>query len=183
MSRSKIIILTFFVLSAVIQLWIHRSERSSRSPAGLDDGAAAPALTLNDINGRPVSLQDFRGKFVIIDFWATWCAPCMAEFRVLDPWWKKQVETGLQNDTVFLAVNVQESRETVRNFLDKSPLPFVVLLDEDASVATAYGVDALPTLTIIDRNGVVVDQSAGYDPSVGVYLSARLKALMEGEAP
>jgi cytochrome c biogenesis protein CcmG/thiol:disulfide interchange protein DsbE len=180
-SRSKIFIVAFLILSAVIQFWVHRSERSSRPASGPKQGAAAPALSLTDSNGRAVSLQDFRGKFVILDFWATWCAPCMAEFRVLDPWWEQQSATGLASDVVLIAVNVQEPREHVQGFLSRSPLPFTVLLDEDGAVARDYGVEALPTLMIIDRNGVVVDRSTGYDPSVGAKLTAQLKAMMEEE--
>ncbi|MDH4038154.1 MAG: TlpA family protein disulfide reductase [Candidatus Krumholzibacteria bacterium] len=181
MSRSKILIVAFLVLSAVIQFLVHRTGGPSRTSSGPKAGAAAPALSLTDPSGRAVALSDFRGKFVILDFWATWCAPCMAEFGVLDPWWKKQRESGLANDVVLIAVNVRESREHVQDFLSRSPLPFSVLLDEDGAVAQEYGVEVLPTLVIIDRHGVVVDRNTGYDPSVGAKLTRQLQELMQEE--
>jgi len=180
-SRTRIAILAFFVLSAAVQLWIHRTGESSRPASELKRGATAPVFSLPQVDGTRVSLDDFRGKYVIIDFWASWCGPCMGEFSALSPWWKEQAETGLYDDVVFLAVNVRESRETVQSFLARSPLPFTVLLDGDASVARKYHVEGLPTLILIDRSGYVVDQTVGYDPTVAANMSAQLKKLMEEE--
>lgn len=182
MSRTNILVVAFLVASAAIQLWVHLEDRSSRAPSRLKEGAAAPVLSLQDLNGRSVALDEFRGKIVILDFWATWCAPCAAEFRFLVPWWQEQLRKGHLDDVVVIAVNVNEPRERVQAYLESTPLPFMVLLDPDGAVATEYAVTALPTMVIIDREGRVIDSETGYDPSVGMTLTARLAAIRDGES-
>jgi thiol-disulfide isomerase/thioredoxin len=180
-NRTRIVIVAFLIVSAAVQFWAHRSERSSHPARRLGEGATAPLLSFRDLDGRAVSVADCRGKIVILDFWASWCAPCKAEFRVLVPWWKEKAQTGLQNDVVFLAVNARESRETVERFLDQNPLPFTILMDPDGSGSVEFGVDALPTLIVIDRAGAVVDVTTGYDPAIGLKLTALLNELIARE--
>ncbi|HOO76850.1 MAG TPA: TlpA disulfide reductase family protein [bacterium] len=136
-----------------------------RVPAGRGGGGAegtqAPGFTLRDLSGKDVSLSDYRGKVVIVDFWATWCPPCRAEmpgFVGLDEKYRKR---GL----VILAVNVQgENRETVGQFARSLGIDFPILMGTPA-VAEAYGgVSAIPTSFVIDREGVIRKRMVGLHP-------------------
>lgn len=118
----------------------------------------APDFTLEDMQGNKVSLSDFEGKVVIINFWATWCPPCIEEM----PSMEKLQERFKGEDFVLLAVNVEEnSRKIVERFLKKNPFSFPVLLDEDAVVQQIYGAYRFPETVIVGRNGDVVARIVG----------------------
>lgn len=118
----------------------------------------APDFTLEDMQGKKVSLSDFKGKIVIINFWATWCPPCIEEMPSMEQLHQK----FKGEDFVLLAVNVEEmSRSLVEGFLKKNPFTFPVLLDEDAVVQQLYGAYRFPETLIVDRNGMVVTRVIG----------------------
>lgn len=121
-------------------------------------GTEAPNFTLTDMQGEEVSLSQYRGKVVILNFWATWCPPCREEMPSMEELYQRTRDQGL----VMLAVNVEENgRQAVRRFLDKTPYSFPILLDSERSVQSAYGVFRFPESFIIDRNGVVVEKIIG----------------------
>jgi peroxiredoxin len=119
---------------------------------------AAPAFALEDLAGRRVSLADFRGRAVFLNFWATWCAPCREEFPAMVTLSRELGEQGL----AVVAVNFQEDREAVRAFAREFGVPFPVLLDPSGGVAERYGVRALPTTVFGDRQGMLVGLALGY---------------------
>jgi len=124
---------------------------------------AAPEFTLTDLTGRQVSLSSYRGKKVVImEFWATWCKPCRMTMPMIEKFWKKHQARGVE----LLSVNQQESRELVKRFVEASSIESRVLLDLDAGVATAFGVYGLPTLFVIDKQGVLRYKQVGFRPDV-----------------
>ncbi len=119
---------------------------------GLEVGQQAPGFTLPDVAGNNVSLADFRGRPVIVNFWATGCAPCEIEMPELERAYQERQEDGL----VVLAVNRDEDRGLVeRYFYEELALSFTPLLDEEAQVNSMYRVVGLPTTFFIDAEGTI----------------------------
>jgi peroxiredoxin len=129
--------------------------------AGFAAGQAnrkAPDFTLEDMQGNKVSLSDFRGKIVMINFWATWCPPCVEEM----PSMEKLHQRFKGDDFVLLAINVEaDARPIVENFLKKNHYTFPVLLDGDARVQQLFGAYRFPETLIINRRGEIVTRVIG----------------------
>lgn len=118
--------------------------------AGLARGEAAPDFEVETLGGETVSLSDYRGEPVIINFWATWCPPCRAEM----PDFEKLHD---EEDAVVLAVNLthsESSRGGVEDFVNELGLTFPILLDEEGDIEARYELTAYPTSYMIDSNGV-----------------------------
>ncbi len=111
--------------------------------------------------GKTVQLSDYKGKVILLDFWATWCPPCRAELPILAAVNKEFADKGL----VFFAVNQQEDRQKVEDFLKEQKLDFPVLLDTKGKAGEAYGVESLPTLYLIGKDGKVIERKVGVNPS------------------
>ena len=141
-------------------------------------GVQAPDFTLTDMDGRSVTLSKYRGKVVMLNFWATWCPPCRAEVPSIEKLYRRMQG----KDFALLAVNVENNgRDSVAAFAKEIPISFPVLLDPDHRVTTLYQVNGIPQTYILDKNGVIVqDVQGGVDwtsPQVVAYLSS----LMKGE--
>ena len=126
------------------------------SPYKFTAGAPAPEFSLQSLDGRMVSLNDFRGKSVVVNFWATWCPPCRSEMPDME-----QIARERADDVVVLAVNVQEAREPVRRFVDQYGLTFPIVLDTSGDVTQSFGVQSLPTSFFVDREGRVAAFNMG----------------------
>jgi peroxiredoxin len=120
-------------------------------------GGLAPPFTLNDLKGRPVSLADYKGKVVLLNFWATWCEPCRKEMPEIQTAYEQFQDRGL----VVLAVNFGENLDPAVSFVHHGNLTFPVLLDRKASVAERYGVINLPVTFLIDPEGIIRDRIFG----------------------
>ena len=120
------------------------------SPYKFTAGTPAPNFTVQSLDGRAISLQDMRGKTVIVNFWATWCAPCRSEMPDME-----QLSRERGDELVVLAVNVQEAKEPVRRFVEQYGLTFPIGFDTAGEVTQAFGVQSLPTTFFIDREGRV----------------------------
>jgi cytochrome c biogenesis protein CcmG/thiol:disulfide interchange protein DsbE len=122
-------------------------------------GGAAPSFSLSDLGGRSVSLADFRGKVVVLDFWATWCPPCKREIPDFISLQKQYGPEGLQIVGIAL-----DEPEKVHAFARQNEMNYPVLLGTD-DVAMRYGgIEGIPTTFIIDRGGRIVNRLEGYRP-------------------
>ena len=117
----------------------------------------APALELSDLQGKPHKLADYRGKVVLVNFWATWCEPCREEMPSIE-----RLRASLEGRPfAVLAVNLAEPESRIQKFLDKMPLRFAILLDRDAKVARAWQARMLPATYIVGPDGVIRFQHRG----------------------
>ncbi|MGP7815891.1 peroxiredoxin family protein [Niallia sp. 01092] len=115
----------------------------------LEIGAKAPDFSLKNLAGDTVKLSDYRGKKVMLNFWATWCPPCKQEMPTIQQFFK---ESG--NKVVILAVNI-DGTEDVVDFVNNRHLTFPILLDEKDKVNELYKIITIPTTFFIDENGVI----------------------------
>lgn len=129
-------------------------EQTGDEAVGLEVGNIAPDFTLQTLEGETVKLSDFRGKKVMINFWATWCPPCRAEMPHMQSFYEKQKD----DDFAIVAVNMtgtENSRDDVQPFIDELGITFSILMDEDLTVTDTYEVIAYPTSYFVDKDGII----------------------------
>ena len=114
-------------------------------------------VTLKDLNGQQVSLSDFRGKIVFINFWTTWCLACVIEM----PSMEKLHQKFKDKDFVILAINLQESASKIKQFYKEYKLTLTTLLDTTGDVGTGFGIRSIPTTYILDKNGRIIGKALG----------------------
>jgi thiol-disulfide isomerase/thioredoxin len=115
------------------------------------NGGATPPLALRDLDGKERKLADYRGKVVVLNFWATWCEPCRQEM----PSMQRLQDRLAGKPFVILAVDFGEGPPRIREFLKTLPVRFTVLLDRDLSTANAWAVKVLPTSLVIDARQTI----------------------------
>ncbi len=114
-------------------------------------------IKLQDPTGRPISLSEFRGKIVFINFWTTWCLACIIEM----PSMEKLHQKFKDKDFVMLAINLQESASRVKQFYKEYKLTFTTLLDTTGDVGAGLGIRSIPTTFILDKNGRIIGKALG----------------------
>jgi peroxiredoxin len=142
--------------------WLNRDRF-----APVESGTTAPAFTARALDGRQVSLEDFKGKVVVLNVWATWCGPCRVEMPALERLYQQLGSKGV----VVLAVSIDVAKGKtdgfgnpggdVAEFVKKLNLTFPIGLDPEQKVKQLYGITGLPTTYIIGRDGKVVEKKLG----------------------
>jgi len=136
---------------------------------------AAEALGLKDLGGRVHQLDDYRGQVVLVNFWATWCPPCVAEMPSL-----QRLYTSLSNQPfALLAVSMGEGERRIQNFKKTAGIDFPLLLDPESDLSLRWGVDFLPTSYLIDVQGRVRYTAYGEVPWEDDEVRATLRELLE----
>ncbi len=130
----------------------------------------APDFMRTDVAGRPLRLDQFRGRVVLLNFWATWCGPCLEEIPVFSRWQRQYGDSGLQ----VIGVSMDDDEAAVKRFLAKQVVPYPILMG-DANLGEAFGgVYGLPQSFLIDAHGLIVFRSVG-EPNIEA-----LRAQIEG---
>jgi len=152
--------ISLFLILAVLLTLAACTQQAGTVPTKAEGKTFAPDFTVYDAEGNPVKLSDFRGKPVILNFWASWCPPCKAEM----PDFQKEYEAQGQ-DVQFLIVNMtdgnRETVETASAYIAQQGYTFPVFFDTHYTAANAYQVRSIPATYFIDAQGYVVAQFTG----------------------
>ena len=138
-------------------------------------GGPTPALELQDLQGRTHRLADYRGRVVLVNFWATWCEPCRDEMPSMD-----RLRASLAGQPFeILAVNLAEPLSRMERFLEKMPLNFPVLRDRDETTAKAWRARGLPASYLVDKDGKVRWAVVGELDWMSTTARARITELLD----
>lgn len=177
MLKKTLIVLVVIIAVAIVGVWIVNDTEEAddntpvytQTPADndevgnliindmpkVDSGEPAIDFTLEDLDGNEISLSDFEGKIVLLNFWATWCGFCDLEMPDLE-----KLAT-VNEDIVVLGVNVGEDKELVKEYVDQKKITFPVVLDATTDIASDYLVTGLPTSYFIDEDGIIYGRYPG----------------------
>ena len=140
-------------------------------------GEQAPLFKGKDINGKEIQLSDFRGKIVLLDFWASWCGPCQEEF----PFLVDLYADHKKDDFIVLAVNIDNEKENMLRFLRKkyATQVFPVIFDSEKTIPPLYDLQGMPTSLFIDKKGVVRYIHTGFNDSSKKQFTEELNQLLK----
>lgn len=156
--KDKKVLIVFLIAFILLVLTIQCNYPDSET-GPVEVGKEAPKFKLQDLAGSEVSLDQYKGKLVILDFWQISCPPCRMTMPMLD-----KIQEDYSGKLSVLAINLQEPKELVRNYILEQNLSSRVLLDEDSSVGSRYGTYAIPMQFLIDQNGIVRQIWTGVHP-------------------
>lgn len=116
-----------------------------------------PVIEMQDLDNEVWTAKSFEGKLTVVNFWATWCAPCREEMPSLNRAWEKIRGDGI----AMVAINIGDKPADIHRFLDEVPIDFTVLRATDPSALSQWGVKGLPTTLVVDQNGKIIKEFVG----------------------
>ena len=159
-NHRAIILVILFVAAGVVFFTLKQKEsfQGSLEPAMLEVGKPAPDFTLPGLDGRLVSLSDYKGKVVLLNIWATWCLPCVAEMPSMEKLYQQ-----LRGDSFeILAVSIDtQGVSVVAPFMTEHNLSFPALIDTEGKTKTAYHLTGVPESFIINQEGILTQKIVG----------------------
>lgn len=150
------------------------------APRGLHaagEGEPAPGFALPDLRrpAQSITLADYRGRLVYLDFWASWCGPCRRSFPVLEQLYGEFADRGF----TVLAINLDEDTADAHDFLQRYPVSYPLLLDPQGRTPALYDIKGMPTAFLVDRSGVIRHVHEGFRKSDGEALRRLLLQMLE----
>jgi cytochrome c biogenesis protein CcmG/thiol:disulfide interchange protein DsbE len=159
---------TFVLMVVTVQCF-----RPPAETGAVEIGRAAPQFMLPDISGREVTLDQYKGKIVILDFWQTTCPPCRYTMPMLD-----KIQEDYAGKISILAINLTEPVDLVRSYILEQNVNSRVLMDGDSSVGSRYGTITIPMQFLIDQEGVVRNIWNGFSPAMDADIRAEINKLL-----
>ncbi|BCS80704.1 TlpA family protein disulfide reductase [Anaerocellum diazotrophicum] len=147
--KSVIFILISAILIGILVYQIMSRSKENTAAEGIVN------FKLVSVDGKEYSLLDFRGRKVVLNFFATWCPPCRAEIPDFERFHREN------KDVVLIGINIQEDKATVEEFLNSMGVSYPVLLDKDGKVSAQFGIEGIPTTFLIDENGRIIAKNVG----------------------
>ena len=144
--------------------------------AASDAARPAPQFALPSLkDGSTVQLAEYRGRVVLVDFWASWCSPCLQSMPAYNGLAARFADRGFQ----ILAISVDEKSESARAFVEKHPVRYVVLSDPHGEVAAAYDIKGMPSSFLVDGQGRIRQVHVGFKPDDIRVLDRQITQLLE----
>jgi thiol-disulfide isomerase/thioredoxin len=147
-------------------------------PLAAHGADVTPDITMHALDEKPFTLSSLKGKVVVLDFWASWCAPCRKSFPFFDALQKKHASEGLS----VIGLTLESDYDAVQGFLESVPVDFTIARDTTERAGEAFAVVAMPTTILIDRDGRVAARFEGGDASVHDKIEAAVATLLAGGA-
>ncbi|MEX0907152.1 MAG: TlpA disulfide reductase family protein [Gemmatimonadota bacterium] len=161
---------------ALLLLGLIWANRARFTP--LDAGSPAPDYTARTLDGEPASISSFAGDVVLLNIWATWCAPCVREMPALQRLHEELGDAGLR--VVAVSVDAGGAGGDVRDFVDRFRLTFTVLHDPSGEIQTEYQVHGLPMTYLIGRDGRIISRTLGAAAWDEPPLADEIRRIVEG---
>lgn len=144
------------VLLTLVWLVVYAMEDKPDHTGDIAAGAIAPDFEATDTSGEKIRLSDYRGQVVLLNFWASWCKPCVRELPLFD-----EIRRSEADGIKVITVNAGESKGTVREFLSKLDLSMPTIIDAAGKITDAYRIVGLPATFVVDGDGVFVRVGLG----------------------
>lgn len=176
--NSRIPIYVLILFAGIIWIWFSAAPPGTTTAVEIPapkEGFLAPEFTLDTLEGHAISLNELRGQPILVNVWASWCAPCRAEMPAMQRVYEAYREQGF----TILAVNAtnQDSLNNAAGFVSEHNLTFPILIDSTGEVSMAYQVRSLPTSFFVDQNGIIQEIVIG-GPVSEALLRTRVENLL-----
>jgi peroxiredoxin len=146
------------VLVIILSLKLNDSSFNFSNQVAIKDNLPAPDFTFPGLDGKKVSLSDYKGKVVLVNIWATWCPPCVDEMPSMEKLYRKFKGKNFE----ILAVSIDEpGLKAVAPFMKKSNLTFPALIDSEGAIKAVYGITGVPESFIVDQQGIIIKKIVG----------------------
>lgn len=160
MIKLVLILITVFSINALCNYSDYTTTKISdyENSISKDDGDKAPDFQLKSFEGKTIKLSDYKGKVIIIDFWATWCSPCRKGIPDLI-----SIQKDFSNDVVIIGISLdgEQTIKSVPDFVKSYGINYPIVYGDEKVVAAYGGIEGIPTAFVIDKNGNVVDKHVG----------------------